>query len=227
MDIESQKRLLDRSQEANDRYRDRAKSLANLTGAAAGALAAGLVLSPSTALTSHARVLGLVAILLLLTATALFAMAHAVRGVIRRNHFVTGFSYVFRPWIAFQDAGTHEGESEQISYLQSSSDAILRRMARLSDIAMMVSGGAIVFLVLALWSAGVDVPRPESVTVYASERIRVPGCGLLPKSFDGTLRSVTDEMVEIQLAPGACALAPDRPLWVTFDRREITLEPRD
>lgn len=60
--------------ESNEKHRSRARTVATLSAAAAGALAAGLTLAPTEALPTLARVLGLIAIVLLVVATA-FSLA--------------------------------------------------------------------------------------------------------------------------------------------------------
>jgi hypothetical protein len=57
--------------ESNDKYRSRARAVSTLCAAAAGALAAGLILAPTEAVPQQAQVLGLIAIVLLIGATAL------------------------------------------------------------------------------------------------------------------------------------------------------------
>lgn len=60
--------------ESNEKYRSRARAVSTLCAAAAGALAAGLILAPAEAIPKPAQVLGLIAITLLIVATA-FSLA--------------------------------------------------------------------------------------------------------------------------------------------------------
>lgn len=60
--------------ESNEKYRSRARAVSTLCAAAAGALAAGLILAPAEAAPKPAQVLGLIAITLLIVATA-FSLA--------------------------------------------------------------------------------------------------------------------------------------------------------
>lgn len=62
---------LDVAVESNEKYRSRARAVSTLCAAAAGALAAGLILAPAEALPRPAQVLGLIAITFLIVATAL------------------------------------------------------------------------------------------------------------------------------------------------------------
>ena len=57
--------------ESNEKYRSRARAVSTLCAASAGALAAGLILGPSEAIPKLAKILGLLAITLLVVATAL------------------------------------------------------------------------------------------------------------------------------------------------------------
>jgi len=56
--------------ESNEKYRSRARAVSTLCAAAAGALAAGLILAPAEAIPEPAQVLGLISITLLIVATA-------------------------------------------------------------------------------------------------------------------------------------------------------------
>lgn len=60
--------------ESNEKYRSRARAVSTLCAAAAGALAAGLILAPAEAIPKPAQVLGLISITLLIVATA-FSLA--------------------------------------------------------------------------------------------------------------------------------------------------------
>ncbi|MGP5123899.1 hypothetical protein ACTXJU_13590 [Glutamicibacter ardleyensis] len=57
--------------ESNEKHRSRARAVSTLCAASAGALAAGLILGPSEAIPELAKILGLLAITLLIVATAL------------------------------------------------------------------------------------------------------------------------------------------------------------
>lgn len=57
--------------ESNEKHRSRARTVSSLCAASAGALAAGLILGPSEAIPELAQILGLLAITLLIVATAL------------------------------------------------------------------------------------------------------------------------------------------------------------
>lgn len=61
---------LDVAVESNEKYRSRARAVSTLCAAAAGALAAGLILAPADAIPEPAQFLGLIAITLLIVATA-------------------------------------------------------------------------------------------------------------------------------------------------------------
>lgn len=57
--------------ESNEKYRSRARAVSTLCAAAAGALAAGLILAPTETIPKSAQLLGLMAVTLLIAATAL------------------------------------------------------------------------------------------------------------------------------------------------------------
>lgn len=66
---------IDATSDSNDRHRSRARSVATLSAAAAGALAAGLILTPEPGISKLAQTFGFVAIVSLIIATSFCASA--------------------------------------------------------------------------------------------------------------------------------------------------------
>ncbi|WP_139833290.1 hypothetical protein [Microbacterium sp. LEMMJ01] len=75
MSSNDDQRRLEIAVDSNEKRRSRARSVANLCAAAAGALAAGLVLAPTEALPKLSQIFGLASIVLLILAAALSTAA--------------------------------------------------------------------------------------------------------------------------------------------------------
>ncbi|TFC87457.1 hypothetical protein [Cryobacterium sp. TMT4-31] len=167
-------------------FRGRARSAAGLTGAGAGALAAGLVLSPAGAnLPFLGRLLGLASVILLIVGTGLFVTASLKYSNQDRN------------------AEPLAGEA-----LIQQSDSLFESVKSLMKWAKWVSGVSVLALILSLTALALLPPEEVNVAVGTIERQHFVGCDALPEEFDArTTRDMLlsgSEFVELKLEPGVC-----------------------
>ncbi|WP_166880919.1 hypothetical protein [Salinibacterium sp. ZJ450] len=84
--------------DSNEKYRSRARAVATLCAAAAGALAAGLILAPAEAIPKPAQVLGLIAITLLIFATAFSLAASSASSYQAGDKASANFLHALEVW---------------------------------------------------------------------------------------------------------------------------------
>ncbi len=224
--------------ERSERFRSRSKSVATLTAAAAGALSAGLVYSPSEALPPISRVAGLASIILLLAATAVFVIAsliHArspkpasaqrdVRQTADNAHPARmGWNRLWpllRPWEAqFSAEEAEEGLAETV-FLERSRAVLVRIMVAM-DIGLWTAGLAIVFLIFALITAVFVAPTREQVIVDTNG-VSFSSCMNLPDSFVGEVLSsdlASDTTRLSVLVDGSlCGGSDHVAVWIQIER---------
>lgn len=152
--------------ESNERHRSRARATAALCAAASGALAAGLVLTPSTTIPTPGRVLGLLAITLLIVATALNVAASSTSTYEAGESRLVNFLHASEAW-RVRAKSTSGGQPSDPTYedLIGDAKALTRVIVRTTSWGLWAAGIASVALVGSLAIAALQSDASEIVTV--------------------------------------------------------------
>lgn len=210
-----------------ENHRSRARSLATLVAAAAGALAAALVIAPTTALPYLARLTGLVAVCFLIFATGLFASSSVTflsRGQERPNGKVAAGLFAWRKRIADDSPGDYETRTQQ-------AQALRDRIRVQTHLGMLAATGAVVAL-LATLNLATFLPSPTvAVEIQLKTPLTLDACPIEIKQLVGDIKeedlvsssgflrvalsrdlcgSLTD-VVEISVTRSDIALISERP----------------
>ncbi|NUT70416.1 hypothetical protein [Pseudarthrobacter sp. C4D7] len=191
--------------EGAERYRTRARSVATITATGAGALAAGLVLNSTSSFSLFSKLLGLLSIILLLFATAVFVIASLVHSRTAETNKGNWFGIFLRPWETLYSPQSDANESG----LMRQSDAVLTRILKAMDAGMWLAGAAVAALVVALVSISVLPPPRQSVEItFVGDRAQYEKCPDLPQSFSASaLKSDLEKEAKsllVKVAPETC-----------------------
>ncbi|MDP3949087.1 hypothetical protein [Microbacterium sp.] len=173
-----------------DKYRARSKSVAALTAAAAGALAAGLALNPALVSFPFAtRVFGMATVILLVLATGAFVVGSVLHARSTRGRAAgRAINRLIRPWEALFSS---QGEWPTPDEYRSSIESVQRQIMRATDIGMWLATGAIVSVVAALISMLLLNEQREALEVkLADTSTAMLLCPSLPAVFEASARSV-------------------------------------
>lgn len=195
-----------------EKYRSRSKSVATLTAAAAGALAAGLALNPAlVAFPLTTRVLGMATIVFLLLSTGAFVVASVLHArSVKNGEKIGRLHHFLRPWEALF---TSENEWPSVSEYRKSVEAVQRQIMRATDVGMWLAAAAIVCLVTALVSMSVLNEQRSVVSIAVTSDSRANElCAALPPRFDATVRTVEIDSptstLTFYVAGDICGLEP-------------------
>lgn len=213
---------------SNETYRGRARGTSALTAAAAGALAAGLVVSPSEGLPGVARVLGLLSITLLIVSTSAFVIASLVHAYSPEDDGRHLLARLVRPWRTthFETPGvSNQGLVQRAGTAQRMS----KRIRQFTDVGLWAAFFAVLFLISAL--ASITIFASESVPVQVTRAgqgaLFVPGCGPITGVIEGTMsrQALESDTATIRIAIDAsqCAKKPDGQIGVYLDRASIAV----
>lgn len=188
---------------SNESHRSRARSVATLLAASAGALAAGLVIAPTMTLPEFARIAGLVTVVLLVLATSMFVIASVTSLGDNKTRKDGSDRRGWLPW-RLVIPGSDESPAGLIAQATSLSDRIRRN----TDIGMGIAGVAVAALILTLVSA--TVLRTPPVTLEVSRvPTSVPLCPHLPTNFSGSAErsdiSSASPFLRIRVNAGVCS----------------------
>lgn len=210
--------------EGAERFRTRARSVATITATGAGALAAGLVLNSSSNFSLFTKTWGLVSIVFLLVATAVFVVASLVHPRTTDPEQNSWLRTVIRPWETLYSA---DGETTQARLLEQS-DAVLLRILKAMDVGMWLAGVAILSLVVALVSISVAVPeRYNAHVALILSKGTNSVCPKLPMSFPALVsKSDLDRdspLVPVTVAADVCGAEGGNEAVLYLDRTSIQL----
>lgn len=212
-----------------EKYRTRSRSVAALTAAAAGALAAGLAINPAlVAFPLPTRILGLAAVLLLVLATGAFVVASLLHGRSMKANAKTPswISRFLRPWEALFSS---ESEWPSTEEYRNSIETVQRLIMRATDIGMWIATGAIVALVSALLSMLVLNEQTTAVSIAVLDGSPATEmCPALPARFDATVRTIdldsAAETLKFEIAGSLCqAGLDDQAVELTVLRTELSV----
>ncbi|WP_162815450.1 hypothetical protein [Microbacterium arborescens] len=173
-----------------DKYRARSKSVAALTAAAAGALAAALAINPTlVAFPFVTRLLGVATVILLVLATGAFVV-----GSVLHARSTTAppsgraLKKFLRPWEALFAS---EEKWPNADEYRISIEHVQRQIMRATDVGMWLATAAILSIIVALVSMLCINEQRETL---AFRLVDVPSvnalCPALPNTFEATVRSV-------------------------------------
>lgn len=152
--------------ESNERHRSRARATAALCAAAAGALAAGLILTPSMTIPMNARVLGLLAITLLIVATALNVAASSASTYEAGASRLVNFLHASEAWrVRAKSASGGLPSAPTYDDLIGDAKALTRVIVRTTSWGLWAAGIASAALVGSLAVAALQSDATEVVTV--------------------------------------------------------------
>ncbi len=179
---------LDIAVESNEKYRSRARAVSTLCAAAAGALAAGLILAPGEAFPKLAQVLGLIAITLLIVATVFGVAAGSAtsypaneKGLRRVRHTVEVWKIRTEPP---QDPAVHSTYEDLIK----DAGVIKRGIGRTLSWGLWFAGLAAMALVASLFIATFFVDSSRLVTIELRTPPNIASCPALEQIFKGEVR---------------------------------------
>ncbi|MFB6610237.1 hypothetical protein ACFCVO_07960 [Agromyces sp. NPDC056379] len=209
--------------DSNERYRVRARSVATLVAAAAGALAAGLVISPPASWPVLSRLLGVSGIVLLVLATGAFVVAslvHARTSKDQKRHPIRAF---FRPWETRYESGL----VGDVGVTRTQLDSMLRRIFLFMNLGLWAAGLAGLCIVAGLIFATTFSNEPVAVHVATSGDMPViQACEDLPDSFPGHVAReylLASAVVPVTIDGEMCGGTASGQLTVYLDRQSITL----
>lgn len=197
-------REVDYAANVNDNFRNRARSASTLTGAAAGTLAAGLILSPeSLSMSIPGRVCGLVSVGLLAVSTGLFMAA----------------SLDYFP--------SKKGKRFSNIQLIEMADQLLSRIQMQLRIAKYLSGASVIsFLAAIALITLVPSPQIPVLVQMKGPTPAVPGCPALRSPFEGSVSEetlgATGSFIPISLERGVCGKNSEK-MTVHLSRQDIMI----
>lgn len=213
---------------SNETYRGRARGTSALTAAAAGALAAGLVVSPSEGLPELARTLGLVAIILLVVSTGTFVVAslvHAYSPQGNEQHWLAGFA---RPWrIAHHESSGVANQA--LAPRLDTAQRMSKRIRLFTDLGMWSAFVAVVSLILALFfiTTSASTSVPVQITRTGGASLMVPGCGPIVGAIKGAVlqQDLHGDTASIRVAidPSQCSIKARGPIDIYLERTSIAV----
>ena len=209
-----------------DKYRARSKSVAALTAAAAGALAAALALNPAlVAFPFSTRVLGVATVVLLVLATGSFVVGSVLHGrsttALKAGRAV---HKALRPW---ESLFASNDEWPSADEYRSSIESVQRQIMRATDIGMWLATAAIVSIIAALVSMLWSNEQRETLTFRVIGTSSVNElCPALPKIFEATVTTLdlhsSNRTLALAVAGDLCdAGAVEKTVELTVARAEL------
>lgn len=173
-----------------DKYRARSKSVAGLTAAAAGALAAGLAINPGLVTFPFAtRVFGVATVVLLVLATGSFVVGSVLHARATSSQVAgRALKKILRPWEALF---TSEDEWPTADEYRTSIESVQRQIMRATDLGMWLATAAIFSVIAALVSMLLINEQRELLVVTVLDTSPITElCPALTESFDATAKTV-------------------------------------
>lgn len=206
MDQDDLKERLAAAVDSNDRYRSRARAVATLCAAAAGALAVGLILAPGEAVPKPAQVLGLVAVTLLIAGTALSVAASSASSYESEENQPAKFLRRIEAWRIRTESAQSEGQPPTYEALIEDARRVKGGIARLQSWGLWAATLAAMALVVSLALATFMAEASSVVTIEFNADLALSHC----PDIESTVRG---EVLDRELASSADIL----PVRVTAD----------
>jgi hypothetical protein len=179
---------LDVAVESNEKYRSRARAVSTLCAAAAGALAAGLILAPADAIPKPAQLLGLIAITLLIVATALGLAAGSASSYQSDEKGLPRLRHTLEVWKIRTKAPQDPAVSQTYKDLIDDAGVIKQGISRTLSWGLWSASFAAVVLVASLFVATFLSDSSRLVTIELSTIPEIASCPDLGRIFHGEVR---------------------------------------
>lgn len=174
--------------DSNEKYRSRARAVATLCAAAAGALAAGLILAQAEAVPKPAQVLGLIAITLLIVATAFGVAASSASSYQVGDSALLNFLHFLEVWRIRTVLPGNNSSSPTYEDLIADARAIKTGIGRTLSTGLWSASLAAIVLILCLIVATCLTDSSALVRLELESPPDVAGCPNLGQVFAGEVR---------------------------------------
>lgn len=191
---------LDIAVESNEKYRSRARAVSTLCAAAAGALAAGLILAPGEALPKPAQFLGLIAITLLIVATAFGVAAGSATSYPADQRGIRRFRHTLEVWKIRTERSRDSAGDPTYEDLIADAGVIKAGISRILSWGLWSAGLAATALVASLFIATFLVDSSRLVTIELSTPPNIASCPGLEQIFQGEVRD-RDRVASVTTLP--------------------------
>lgn len=186
--------------ESNEKYRSRARAVSTLCAAAAGALAAGLILAPAEAIPKPAQVLGLIAITLLIVATALGLAAGSASSYQGDEEGLPRLRHTLEVWKIRTKPPQDPSSSPTYANLIEDAGVIKKGISRTLSWGLWSASLAAMALVASLSVATFLSDSSRLVTLELSTPPEIASCPGLGQIFKGEVRD-RDRMANVTTLP--------------------------
>lgn len=174
--------------DSNEKYRSRARAVATMCAAAAGALAVGLVFAPAEAIPKLAQVLGLIAITLLIVATALSLAASSASSYRAGERRSANLLHFLEVWRIRTKSPPDDGSSPTYMNLIEDAGAIKKGIVRTLSWGLWSASFAAIALVGSLIVATFVSDSSRLVTIELEASPNFSGCPSLEQTVKGEIR---------------------------------------
>lgn len=176
---------LDNAVKSNEKYRSRARAVSTLCAAAAGALAAGLVLAPAEAVPKIAQVLGLACVTLLIVATGLSLAASSASSYQGDEKLCKRCLHWLEVWrIRTKPTSKRDGYTEFIEDARAIKSGIIRTLSW----ALRAAAAASFALIASLTAATFSQHSSTRVTIELDAPMELYNCPELGQIFAGDIQ---------------------------------------
>jgi hypothetical protein len=190
---------LDVAVESNEKYRSRARAVSTLCAAAAGALAAGVILAPAEAMPKPAQLLGLIAITLLIVATALGLAAGSASSYRADEKGLPRLQHTLEVW-KIRTKAEDSDLSPTYADLIKDAEVIKQGISRTLSWGLWCASLAAILLVASLFVATLLGDSSRLVTLELSVPPEIASCPDLEQIFNGEVRD-RDRMANVTTLP--------------------------
>lgn len=192
--------------ESNDKYRSRSRAVSTLCAAAAGALAAGLILAPTGDVPQQAQVLGLISIVLLIGATALSLAASSASSYQAGEKKATRILHGLEVWRIRTTRQQNPSVPPTYEDLIADAGHVKNGISRTLSLGLWSAACAAVTLVAALTLATFSGNPGRVVTLELDKSLGFSICPGVGKIFEGQIRD-QDRVSSVGLLP--VTVSPD------------------
>lgn len=186
--------------ESNEKYRSRARAVSTLCAAAAGALAAGLILAPVDAIPKPAQLLGLIAITLLIVATALGLAAGSASSYQGDEKGLPRLRHTLEVWKIRTEPTRAPSSPPTYADLVKDAGVIQKGISQTLSWGLWSASLAAIALVASLFVATFLSDSSRLVTLELSTPPKIASCPALGRIFNGEVRD-SDRMANLTMLP--------------------------
>lgn len=213
---------------SNEKYRSRARAVATLCAAAAGALAAGLVLAPTESMPDGARIFGLCAVVLLIIATALGVVASSATAYQKGKNHTVNFLRLLEMWRIQVPASQNSTEPHQYVKRIADAEAVQNGIGRIVDFTLWVAFAAALSIITSLaWATFAD-HEARTVDIRVHSRQEFVGCPSLDQSFNAVVfesdLEMASSLLPVEVSANECGNEMGAILYL--DRSSVSLMGR-